>query len=386
MECTELQRNVRILATLRETELPVVSCYLDAEHGVAACRGFLGERVPLLRRTMPVAQRESFDRSLEHIERYVNENAQASDVRGIVVFVRSVEDPFLLTLRFHVPIPNQLVVDRVPHIYQLVALKTTYDRYVVVLMNKERASILEVNLGAVTRQTWSEHPLPPDRIGREWSKERYQRHRQKQTEDTIREKIKTLDNLMGAGGHSHLMLAGEPSMVERLKASLPSHLRQKLVHTVHAQANDHPGDVVNATLSSFVEFRQRNSHTYVAMLQQAISTNGLGILGTDATLQCLRYARADVLLLAEEYDPGPAWKCQDCEDIQIGQEPAQACPECSGTQFRGLAIKEEMVRLAEGSSCGVAVVRNNEFLMAGGGVGCLTRYDVLSARLKYLKL
>jgi len=374
MEYTELQRNVRILATLRETEFPVVSCYLNAEHGIAACRAFLGERIPLLRRTIPAAQRKSFDHSLEHIERYVDENAQDLAVQGIAVFARSVEDPFLQGMRFPVPVSHQLAVDRVPHICQLMSLKNTYDRYVVVLMNKERACILEVNLGAVTRQTWSERPVPPDRIGRQWSKERYQRHRRKQTEETIQEKIKTLDRLMAAGAHSHLMLAGEPSMVERMRASLPPHLRQKLVDTVYAQADDHPGDIVSATLASFVEFRQQHFHTCVAMLQQAVYTNGLGILGTDATLQCLRHARADVLVLAEEYDPGAAWQCRNCGDIQIGRDTAQACPECSSTQFCGLTVKEEMVRLAEQSSCNVTVVRDSEFLIVGGGVGCLTRY------------
>jgi peptide subunit release factor 1 (eRF1) len=374
MEYTELQQNVRILATLGETKFPVISCYLNAKQDIAACRAFLAERIPLLRRTIPTVQRKSFDQSLEHIERYASENAQNPSIRGIVVFVRSVEDPFLLCLRFHVPVSNQLSVDRVPHICQLMALKNIYDRYVVVLMNKERASILEVNLGTVTRQTWSEHPVPPDRIERQWSKERYQRHRRKQTEETIREKIKTLDGLMSAGAHSHLMLAGEPSMVERLKTGLPPHLIQKLVDTVYAQADDRLGDIVNATLSSFVEFRQQQSRTCAAMLQQAVYTNGLGILGTDAGLQCLRHARADVLILAEEYDPGPAWQCRDCQDIQIDRDAAQACPECSSSRFRSIDVKEEMIRLAEGSSCKVTVIRNNAFLIAGGGVGCLTRY------------
>jgi len=108
-------------------------------------------------------------------------------------------------------------------------------------------------------------------------------------------------------------------MVERLKASLPSHLRQKLVDTVHAQATDCPGDIVDAAFSSFVEYQQQHSHTYVDMLQEAVHTNGLGVLGTDASLQCLRHGRADVLVLAEEYDPGVAWQCRECGDIQIGR-------------------------------------------------------------------
>ena len=335
---------------------------------------FWTERVLVLRRTLPTTQKQSFDQSLEHIKRYVNENARdpsyPRDRRVCTQCGGSL--PFVYAIFSARVQPTRRGFS--PHIFQLMALKNTYDRYVVVIMNKDRASILEVNLGTITRQTWSEHSVSPDRIEREWSKERYQRHRHKQTEETIREKIKTLDGLMGTGAHSHLMLAGEPPMVERLKAGLPSHLRQKLVDTVHAKAADNLADIVTATLSSFVDYQQQHSHTCVAMLQQAVYTNGLGILGTDASLECLRYARADMLILAEEYDPGPAWQCRECGDAQIGRDSPQACPECSSTKFRRFFVKEEMVRMAEGSSCGVKVVKGSDFLIAGGGVGCLTRY------------
>ena len=374
MEHSELQSNVRILATLRETEYPVVSAYLNADQGVTGCLEYLAERVPLLSRTIPAEQRDSFDQSMAYVEDYVRQNAEDPNVRGIVVFGRSVEDPFLLQMHFPVPVPNQLVVDRVPHISQLVTLKNTYDRYVVILMTKERASIMEVNLGAITRQTWSKHSVSPNRIEREWSKERYQRHRQKQTNETIQEKIKTVDGLMRTGAHSHLILAGEPAMVSRLKACLPAHLRQKLVDTVPTQASVHPDDVVNATLATFVDFQQQHSHASVAKLQQAVYTNGLGVLGTEASLRYLRHSRADVLFLAEAYDPGRAWECLVCGDTQIGPASPEACPECSRSEFRSLILKEEMVRLAEGSSCVVRVVQGNDFLIAGGGVGCLTRY------------
>jgi hypothetical protein len=374
MELYDLQKNVRILATMEETDTPVVSCYLNAEQGCSSCQAFLSERAILLKRIISPEQRDCFDGSLEHIERFVQEHAYAHDVRGIAVFVRTVENPFFLGLRFRVPLADQLIVDRVPNIYNLIELKDTYDRYVVVLMTRERVSIMEVNLGSVTRQTWSEHPTLPDRIGREWTKEQYQRHRRKQTEMTIREKIKVVDRLVSAAGHSHLILSGDTHMVERLKANLPPHLRQKLIDTVFAKANDKQSDIVEATLSSFIEFRQQQSHNYVEMLQRAMYTNGLGVTGTRATLQCLRHARADVLILAKGYSLGPSWRCSCCLDIQIGQSHPNICPECSNTQFRKIDVKEEMVRLAQGSSCQVIVIRDSDFLSACGGVGCLTRY------------
>jgi len=374
MDRDDLQKNVHILATTEETEMPVVSCYLNTEQGYPSCQAFLAERTILLKRIIPPEQRESLDHSLERIESYVHENAYARDVRGIAVFVRTVENPFLLGLRFHVPLPNLLLVDSVPNIFHLVELKETYDRYVVVVMTRKRAAILEINLGAVTRQTWSEYPVLPERVSREWTKEQYQRHRRKQTEEAIREKIKVVDRLVSANGHSHLILAGDAHMVERLKANLPPHLRHKLVDTVFAKANDKQSDIVEATLSSFIEFREQQSHTYVEMLQRSTYTNGLGITGTLGSIQCMRHARADVLILAKEYAPGPAWRCACCQEIQIGQSQPNACPECSTTQFREIDVKEEMLRLAQGSSCKVVMLQDCDFLVSCGGVGCLTRY------------
>lgn len=374
MESNDLLRAVRALSTMKESGMPVFSCYLDAEHGCPPCLAFLAERAKLLKRIIPSEQQESLDLSLKKIEHYIHDNASMHDVKGLAVFVRTVENSFFLGLKFYVPLPNRLLVDCVPNIYHLVELKETYDRYVVVLMTNEMASILEVNLGAITKQTWSDHPPQPENVGREWTKEQYQHHRQKQTEITIHEKIKVVDTLVSAEGHSHLILAGNAHMVERFKANLPPHLRQKLVDTVFAKSNDKTPDIVSATLSSFIEFRQQQSRTCVEMLQQAIYTNGLGVTGTRATLQCLRCDRADMLILAKGYDPGPTWRCTCCQDLQVGKSQPKVCPECSSTQFQVINVKEEMVRLAQGSSCKVAVVRDNDFLIACGGVGCLTRY------------
>jgi len=374
MENEEFQTNVSILATMQETGFPVVSCYLNAEQGRAGCHAYLAERSPLLRRMMPEEHLDSFDQSMDHIWSYVDSHAAAPHVRGIVIFVRSVEDPFVLKMHFPVTVTSALSVDRVPHISQLMALKTTYDRYVVILMTKKRASIMEINLGQVTRQTWSQHPVAPDLVERGWSKARYQRHRQQQTDETIQEKIKTVDGLMATGDHNHLILAGESSMVERLKAKLPAHLAQKLVDTVVTKPGVPHRDVIDATLASFVQYQQQHVANDIGLLQQAIYSNGLGVIGTEACLQCLRHGRADILLLAENYNPGPAWRCQGCRHIQIGREAPQACPECTGTTFDPVVLKEEMVRLAEQFSCQCRVIPPNDFLLTGGGVGCLTRY------------
>jgi hypothetical protein len=56
------------LATVEETDAPIVSCYLNLEAGLAAARRVLGERVRLLRKTLPEPQRDSFEHALLRVE------------------------------------------------------------------------------------------------------------------------------------------------------------------------------------------------------------------------------------------------------------------------------------------------------------------------------
>ena len=48
MEIKNLQKHIRTLAILEETEAPVVSCYLNLEGGEKGFRDFLNERTHIL--------------------------------------------------------------------------------------------------------------------------------------------------------------------------------------------------------------------------------------------------------------------------------------------------------------------------------------------------
>jgi len=48
----ELQQHVTLLASIEETDLPFVSCYLNLEHGRAGWRDVIDERARILRRVL----------------------------------------------------------------------------------------------------------------------------------------------------------------------------------------------------------------------------------------------------------------------------------------------------------------------------------------------
>jgi protein required for attachment to host cells/ribosomal protein L7Ae-like RNA K-turn-binding protein len=343
MEQKDLQKHIRALALLEETGSPVISYYLNWERGDLQHRLKLTEQSHILRRLYSGQAGHDFEAAMNGIEVYVD-SGLLPDTKGVAIFARAGTAPFFLPLQFQVPLPNWIAANSTPNIYHLIELKDTYHRYVLMISTEESARILEVSLGAVTEELWRERPDLRKRVGREWTKEHYQNHRRERTNQFVREKIKILERLMRAGGHTHLILAGSPHLVTRVRRALPLHLEDKLIDTIVTSSSDDVSDVVAATLSQFIEQEQRESLALVEVLVQELQMGGLAVAGAKASLRALAWGQADVLIVAK-----------DLSDA---------------------LVREELVRLAEQTQCHIEIVEDSPILMEFGGVGCLLRYAV----------
>jgi ribosomal protein L7Ae-like RNA K-turn-binding protein len=341
MEHKDLQECIRSLAMMDETDSVFISCYLNLEKGAAGCRGYLKERELLLGKNVPEVLRNNFSKTMGKVHSFLSEKSFRG-VKGLAIFSREGSVPFFLTLEFHVALPNQIVMDLTPHIYPLIELMDTYHRYVVVISTEKKACILEIDTGSVTESLWMERPELRKRIGREWTKEHYRNHRKDRGGKFIKEKISILERVMSAGGHTHLILAGSPQRTSRLKKALPKRLADLLVDSVVVDEGAGAGSVVKATLSAFIDQEQKESLAAVEMLQRQINTNGLAVVGSEATLEALKRGQADMLVLAKEFYEGE--------------------------------LKEELVKLAVRHGIKIETVSGSHTLNQYGGVGCLLRY------------
>lgn len=378
MELKTLQKQIRTLVMLEETSAPVISCYLTLSEEPLAWRTAFEQRLYLLRRSLRGDSRWDFEDALGPLEAFLNTEL-APESRGVAIFARGGDKPFFLPLQFQVALPTWIVVNSVPNIYHLVEIKDTYHRFVVMLTTAESARILEVNLGAVTEEIWRERPALRKRIGREWTKEHYQSHRREQTDKFLKEKISVLDGLMRAGGHTHLILAGNPWETARLHESLPKRLTAKLIDILPASGNEQVSDVVAATLARFIDAEESESQTVAETLEQEILSDGLAVVGTGPTIDALRSSQVDVLVMAKAYLPEPGWHCLACSALTMGRTAPQRCTTCSTTTFRQVDLREELVRLAEQQGASVEIVQQSDRLMQLGGVGALLRYRVPQA-------
>jgi hypothetical protein len=361
---------------LEESEAPIITCTVDLD---SAWRDAVEARVHVLRRGLGLSQRPAFEEALAEVRRVLTEEL-APESKGAAIFARAGTRPFVQAMQFRVPLPTRFVLDWTPHVYDLVELKDTYDRYLVLVASDDHARLVEVNLGAVTREMWTAHPGTRRRVGRDWGRALYQDHSPRRGEPFVAEMLAVLERFAAQTGHAHVVLAGSPRLTTRLRAAMPPALAEKLVDVVPTAGDAPTEDVVAATLSSFVEREEQDSLAVVSLLWDELKRQGLAVCGTEASLDALARGRADLLVIAHGYEPPLGWCCGACTSAGTGSPPAH-CPACGHRRVREANLREVLVKAAERQGRHVEVVRHSELLMELGGVGCLLRFDVEPARL-----
>ena len=379
MELREFQGHIRRLASLPETRASVVSCYLRVEGGRLKHRRVFANRVEELRRSFAGEDAQLFEKALVPIERFLSEELHRGS-KGVAIFSRAGRQPFFLALQFYVPLPTWMAADTLPNIYHLVELKDTYWRFVVLVCSQDTARIVSVNLGTVTLDLLRERPELRQRLGREWTKEHFQKHRTTRTRQFIGDTVKALSEIMTAGSYDHLILAGDPKMTASVRRILPSNVAERLVSVIRKSGRSGSWEIVAESIAAFVEAEHKESKATAEELQRRLRTGGLAVAGTRPSYWALKLGQVETLVMSTEYSPRPGWVCRGCRlDRTVEQSPSR-CPACGSRSLEHLRIREAMLRLAEQRGCQVELVRDSGTMVRLGGVGCLLRFRPGEAR------
>ena len=369
----ELEQHITLLANVEESDTPFISCYLNFEEGPNNWRKTFYNRASILRRILKEDGLADFEEAMGKIEAWLATDL-IPEAKSAAIFVRgNFGGAFMLPMQFAAPLPQWIAAYSTPNIYHLVELKDNYHRYVVLLASPDRASILEVNLGAATTRAWIKQPDLHMRVGQEWGRSHYQVHQAHRGDRFVPEKIAILEQLMRAGGHTHLILAGDPAITDQVRRALSEDLMGKLVDVIPADERDQQDDVVLATLSSFIEHEERESSSIAESLIEGLRSQNLAVAGSADTLDALLWGEVDTLVMVSGYQPGPGWSCTTCRALYTEPPELFACPQCGKSTLRPMDVREALLRLAGQLGRPVEVVEHSDALMSMGGVGCLLR-------------
>lgn len=368
----ELDGHILKLASLAETEAPVVSCYLEDPRRSSEIRGIFGEDIRRAIDQASPAESAALAQALGNIAAYVHLGPQRTG--GFAAFSRGGATPLFLPLHFDVPVPRLLRIGSVPSICPLVAMRDNYDRYAVLLVTEGRSSILGVQLGCVTDEIRDFRPeLHRGNAGLR-DADRCRNGRWDRIRRFLRAQIRGLEHLVSAGRYRHLALVGTPRATSMAREVLPKGLAAILFAVVNA-SRDQMHEILQQTNRLFLELEERESEAVAERLIATVRQRGMAAAGPRATMQALKSGQCASVIVTLDLNCGHGWECRVC--ARWGAPPAglAACPGCGSHNLREFDFTDELVRLAAQCGCAIEVVERSDALRSIGGVGCFLKFQ-----------
>jgi peptide subunit release factor 1 (eRF1) len=370
---------VRALAGHRASSV-ITSCYLDVD----------GRRHPRpadYETRLDHLVREAKDRAaafgpdaarsvaadLERITAWVRGGFDRSHVRGLAFFACSADGYFEL-VESPLPVSDGIVVNHTPHVRPLEAVLQEYQRFAVLLVDRQRARLFRFELGECTEQAevFDAIPRGADGAGHPAQGARgakVQRH----TDEIAHRHLKHAADVTFAELQErpvdHVILGGPNEVVAELEGMLHPWVRDRVADRLAIATTAGPDEVCQAARAVEASVTRRSEAQLVDRLRDALGT-GAGVAGLDATLGALVERRVDVLLISDGYQ-AEGWRCRSCR--YLGPR-GRKCPVCAREMDLVDDVVEEAVEEALANKCRVQIVRGNADLDVLGRIGAVLRF------------
>src|SRR3954454_10040764 len=374
---TLLQDQFDRLVAFPPTTFPVLSLYLNAEpdqHGKDNVDRFLRRELPARGRTFEPhsADRESYDRDVERIQSWVQENLRPS-AHGGAIFACAGAGGFFEAIQLDAPVKeHRLYVYNQPQLYELARLTDSYPRYAAVVLDSQLARIFVFALGSTVGEAQVEGaPVNRHQAGG-WSQARYQRHVDNVRQQHVKDTVAALDRIVREEQIGHVVLAGDEVIVPLFHEELPKHLQEKLVEDVLRLDIRTPGqEVLKATLDAISADDRREDADQVRRATEGYRSGGLGVAGIGPTFSALIRGQVSDLLISEEFElrhqePVPR------SSPEIPPELALELPEEQET----VDLVDELVTRAKATGANVSFIENPTYLAEVDGVAGILRFTL----------
>lgn len=341
------------LARIEPAPFPVISLYLNAQpdargkdhYAPFLKKEFRGRMDELKPRS---AERESFEKDVERIERYLAEEVRPS-ANGIAIFACSASDLFE-ALQVDAPIErNRLTVGDRPHLAPLARVVDRYPRHAVVLSDTNAAHIYVFGRGrTIGREDLSSPKMSRTDAGG-WSQMRYQRHVDNLHQHHAKELVETLGKIVAEDRVDRIFLAGDDVIVPLLRSELTKELEQKVVAVLRLDIRTPEDEVKAAAAEALSVHEAKLEAERVEQLVGEWRAGRLAAAGPRDVLEALENGQVEELLMSRAF----------AEADGNGAETSPA---------------DDLTWRAIATSARVRFVENSELLAETGGVAATLRY------------
>jgi peptide chain release factor subunit 1 len=310
---------------------------------------------------------------LERIAAWVKGGFDRSRVRGLAFFACSA-DGYFEVVESPLPVRNGVVVNHTPHVRPLESILQAYERFAVVLVDRQRARLFRFELGELTEHTevFDAVPRGGDQSGHPAQGSRgaaVQRHSDEIVHRHLKHAAEVTFTELQAHPVDHVILGGPHEVVVDFEGLLHPWIGERVADRLVIPTTAVPDEVRQAALCVEAVVTRRDEAAQVERLRDAVGTGG-GVAGLQPTLAALVERRVDLLLVSDGYET-EGWRCRSCRYLgPLGRR----CPVCANSMDLVDDVVEEAVEEALANKCRVQMVRENADLDVLGRIGALLRF------------
>jgi peptide subunit release factor 1 (eRF1) len=363
---------IRELAGFRGQDAPVTTCYLDVDgRRLSRHRDYRQELDRVLRSARVRANgTASVAQDLERIEQYVRGGFDRTTTRGLAMFSCSAHD-FWKVVPLPVPVRTRVVINQAPAVAQLESVAHEFDRFGVLLVDKQRARMMVFQFGELIDRSELFDELPRDYDTRGHSDQGdVTGHVDALAAAHLRHAAAVAFHVFQQEPFEHLTVGAPTALVGSVESALHPYLRERLCGRIDVGVGANPVVIREAVLDVEREVERQHEAESVARLRDQHAAGQRAVIGAADTLQALVERRVDQLLVSTGYSES-GWRCPSCGHLGL---VGRTCPGCGGELVAVEDIVEEAVDAALAQSCHVEVCVDNADLDVLGRIGALLRY------------
>ena len=312
---------------------------------------------------------------LDRIAAWVRSGFDRSRVRGLAFFACSA-DGFFEVVESPLPVRNGVTVNHTPHVRPLESILQTYERFAVVLVDRQRARLFRFELGELSEHTEVFDAVPRAGAGETGGHPAQgsrgaavQRHIDEVAHRHLKHAAEVTFSELQERPVDGLILGGPHEVVAEFEGLLHPWLRERVADRMVVPTTAGPDEVRQAALCVESAVTRRHEATLVERLRGAVGT-GVGVAGLAPTLAALIARRVDLLLVSDGFET-EGWRCRSCRYLgPLGRR----CPVCANDMDLVDDVVEEAVEEALANKCRVQMVRENADLDVLGRIGALLRF------------
>jgi peptide chain release factor subunit 1 len=366
------QDTVRSLAGFKGQDGPVVTLYLDVDgRRHVRPRDYEVQLEALLRQAGPRIDGDAATAAqLQRIESFVKAGLDRSRTRGLAVFAcRSPE--LWQVIELPVPVRNQLVVNATPHVRQLEAVLDEYERFAVLLADKQRARLFVFELGELVEKSELFDQLPRHEDDRgDRRRDEVRGHSAEVAHQHLKRAAHVAFEMFKVQPFDHLIVGAPDEIANELERDMHSYLRDRIRARLSIPVGASEAVVREAALDVEQQVERAKEAELVTRLRDAVGARAGGVAGLADTVAALTERRVDTLVVSEGYE-APGWRCHGCGHVAL---KGRACPLCGRDMHQVDDVVEEAIDEALAQSCRVEVVVGNADLDVLGRIGALLRF------------